>query len=82
MTVFSRLNYYIAAGYSHEQIFEANNKNVTAQIFKILKRKKSLLLQYFSIHYDDKANDFIKVTIPPAFEGHILAQMLDVINEE
>ena len=79
---FSRLDYYLASGYSHAQIFDANNKNVTAQIFKILKRKKSLLLQYFSIHYDEKAKEFIKATIPPAFEGHILSQMRDVINEE
>lgn len=61
---FTRLDYYIAAGYSHEQIFETNNKNVTAQIFKILKRKVKSWFPAVLLHIHKKKQPFSQFQQP------------------
>lgn len=75
-----RLSYYTAAGWAHPQLFDGEGKYLTKAVFTALKRKKSPRLRHFSIHFTETGQDYIKVEIPPAFEGHILNQIYEEIN--
>lgn len=67
------LDYFTKNGYASPQLWKGNTL-YTKKIFTQCKKHAPHLLQYFTIGFDIKGNELLNVTIPPAFEGHILNQ--------
>jgi hypothetical protein len=79
-----RLDYYKKPQAQYSELIEcATGLTLTEKTFKLAKKKNAFyLLKYFSKHYDDYGKEAVRVTIPPAFEGHILQQLNELYNLE
>ena len=75
------LDCYVGAFHPRQELWNrGDRKPCTAKVYRILKRKKSPLLQYFQINYDATGGELVSVNLPPAFVGLILNQIMENIN--
>lgn len=75
------LDFYLGRGHQRPALWDGP-KDVTSKIYRLAKRNKSPLLQYFQINYSAEGKEQISAILPPAFEGHILKQLEGVLNNE
>lgn len=77
-----RLDCYIGAFHPRQELWEYGAKKpCTADVFTLLKRKKSPLLQYFQVNFNARGEQEISVNLPEAFVGTLLNQIRETLNE-